>query len=192
MTQLFLPGFEPALPHPARLPRAAPRCPPLANYPHVSGRLRSVEAKRIGRAGEALVDSTLQRYGFECFEAPEDAPFDRIVGLRDAHEEFRLLGTMQVKTTTEAADGFYRFRMSCGFHRSPQGRRSYGAEAFNIAALVILPHNAVFFTAEKAEMHRIAVPELAGLIARPQASLLAALGLPALRSPLEPDVGPGL
>ena len=192
MTQLFLPGLEPeAGPRALRQPPASLHRPAMAGYPHVSGRLRSAEAKRIGRAGEALVDSTLQRFGFESFEAPEDAPYDRVVGMRDAHEMLRILGTMQIKTTTEAVDGVYRFKMVCGFHRSPQGQRSYGVDAFDFAALVILPHNAVFFTSQKAEIHRVPVGDLPGLIARPQTSLLATLGLPALPSPLEPEPGAG-
>lgn len=177
--QMFLPGLAPVQPaHPVlRTESALPdvSLPALFNYPDVAGTVRSRGAKAIGRAGESLTDAVLFRLGLESFAAGEDAGYDRLIGFNHPATGFVRLATAQIKTVTQATNGHYRFNMTCGYRGSPQGRRSYPEDAFDIAALVILPRNAVCFTYEKWPVHKIAVSEVTELVARPQDSLLRAL-----------------
>ncbi len=85
--------------------------------------------------------------------------------------------TIQIKTVTAAKNGVFTFNMQQGYRGSPQGRRGYAADAYDIAALVILPHNAVRFTTEKLDRHTVRVAEIRHLAAFPQRTLFEALGL---------------
>lgn len=179
MNQLFLPGFAPA-PGPDTPLLLNGRAsglplPPLFNYPLLAGALRSTHAKCIGRAGECLLDSLLIRFGFESFSPGENLGFDRLVALDVGGRDLVNLARIQIKTVTFAKGGFYTFNLACGYRGSPAGRRSYHAEAFDIAACVILPKNAIFFSAEKRPRYAIHVSEVEVLQSRPQASLLHAL-----------------
>jgi hypothetical protein len=178
--QFFLPGLAPVEATPlSLLPRLGvpDLClPALFDYPFVEGQVRSANAKAIGRAGEVLVDSTLIRLGFESFAPGEDQGYDRVIGLNDPLAcTLRLLARVQVKTTTCLSGDAYSFPMSCGYRGSPQGRRGYGEDAFDIAALVILRHNAIFFTAEKRPTHVIPRALVPMLRDKPQSTLLPAL-----------------
>ncbi|WER11085.1 hypothetical protein PUH89_08990 [Rhodobacter capsulatus] len=128
--------------------------PALVDYPHVSGRVRAQEAKRIGAAGERLVDSYLIRWGFHPFEAPESEPFDRLFLVSDH------LLRMQVKTVTYPKGRAYLFPMEQGHTKCVGGRHKYAHGAFDIAALVILPEDAIYFTSEMRGIHRVAISEL--------------------------------
>ncbi len=150
----------------------------LEDYPHVSPKTISRHAKRIGRAGEFLVDSILTRYGDLILSAPEDQPFDRVIRRGDQ------LVTLQIKTSARAVDGFFRFSMKKGYAGSPGGIRSYGASDYDIAALVALPENVVLFSADRRESHRIGLDQIDALRAAPRASYLRALEEIGL---LEPD-----
>lgn len=177
--QCFLPGFAPEPSTDARdLPpdmRSGLRLPPLFRYPRVSGDLRSRYAKCLGRAGESLFDSLIFRLGLESFVPGENLAYDRIIMLNCRGRRPFPLATVQIKTVTAAEDGLYHFNMSCGYRKSPQGRRSYEDAAFDIAALVILPKNAVWFTAAKRAHHSIHVSEVPCLQDDPQRSLRQAL-----------------
>lgn len=160
-----------ATPSPPRLVDAARNdsITPLIHYPDVPGPVRSAHAKRLGRAGERLVDSYLERWGFDCCEAPECQPFDRYLMLPE--RSLRL----QIKTTTLPEGSCYRFNMQMGYRPSPQGRRHYDTGSYDLAALVVLPANAVAFTADQRTCHRIPIAELTRFAEDPQRSLLEAL-----------------
>ena len=165
-SQLVLPGlFSPLSPSLNQVSGF----PALVDYPHVSGRVRAQEAKRIGAAGERLVDSYLIRWGFHPFEAPESEPFDRLFLVSDH------LLRMQVKTVTYPKGRAYLFPMEQGHTKCVGGRHKYAHGAFDIAALVILPEDAIYFTSEMRGIHRVAISELPHLRARPQASCLTAI-----------------
>ncbi|SOB95234.1 hypothetical protein [Rhodobacter maris] len=167
MSQLVFPGLLPPLAPSAPLPFGAPS--PLIRYPDVSGPVRATYAKRIGAAGEKLVDSLLTRWGFYVVAAPESEPYDCLVFVADE------LLRMQIKTVTHPRAGWYRFAMEQGYRRSPSGRRTYEDDAFDIAALVALPENVVFFTTEPRKQHRFPVSDVFNLRARPQVSFLEAI-----------------
>jgi len=154
----------------------------------VPGEVRSSFAKQIGRAGEELVASLLTRFGFDSFAVPENQPFDRLVRYTPDGGQTTKEARLQVKTATLPRNRQYFFSMQCGYRGSPQGRRPYDDGDYDIAALVILPLNAVYFTAEKANTHQIHVSEVGHLLRAPRRSLFAALGLP-LISALDPDDG---
>lgn len=166
MTQLTFPGLLPPI-VPPPLPAGAPS--PLIHYPHVSGAVRAGHAKRIGAAGERLVDSFLLRWGFFPCEAPEAEAFDRLV----------LIGPdllrLQVKTVTHPRGGTFVFPMQQGYRRSPGGRHGYAEGAFDLAALVVLPANVVAFTAERLDRHHVPAAAMDRLRRKPQASFLDAI-----------------
>ncbi|MEX1234986.1 MAG: hypothetical protein WEB56_08380 [Roseovarius sp.] len=153
----------------------------LEAYPHVSAGTISRHAKRIGRAGEQLVDSILTRYGDHILAAPEDEPFDRLVRRGDQHVK------IQVKTSARAVGGFYKFSMKRGYSGSPKGIRSYGVDDYDIAALVALPENVVLFSADRRESHRIGLDQIEALRAQPRASYLRALEEIGVLEPDEPE-----
>ncbi len=191
MNQLHLPGFLPVPPVPppaviARGPFAAQMA--LASFPDVPGEVRSSFAKQIGRAGEELVGSLLTRFGFENFATFEDKPYDRLVRYTPDGGQTTKEAGLQVKTATVPRNQQYSFSMQCGYRGSPQGRRPYDDGDYDIAALVVLPMNAVYFTAEKAQSHQIHLSEVLYHMRAPQRSLFAALGLP-FTSALDPDDG---
>jgi hypothetical protein len=181
--QFFLPGFAPdpttdASDTPELLlpgTRSSLQLPPLFRYPRVSGDMRSRHAKCLGRAGESLFDSLMFRLGLESFAPGENLGYDRIIALSSRARRPFQLASVQIKTVTAAEGGAYHFDMSCGYRKSPQGRRGYHDAAFDIAALVILPKNAVWFTAEKRAQHSIHISEVPRLLDDPQRSLMLAL-----------------
>ena len=142
----------------------------LATYPHVATSVLSRRAKQIGRAGELLVLSVLTRLGERCYAAGDDEAFD--VLLLRCEAALRL----QVKTTTYPTAGGYRFRMRRGYRGNPDGVRGYSPGDYDIAALVILTHDAVFFTARCASTHVIPCSLVPALRHAPGASLRNALG----------------
>lgn len=162
--QLSLPGLPPIAPK-----LLNPRHNDLTTYPDVSSAILSRHAKLLGRAGEALVDSFLARWGILSLDVPECQPFDRLLLIEDVALR------AQIKTASAARDGHYHFEVSHGYRGSPQGVRSYAAGSFDLLALVVLPHNAVMFCADPARRHRIAVGDIPRLQAAPRASLDAAL-----------------
>ena len=147
----------------------SPETDTLEAYPDVSPRTISRHAKRIGRAGEYLVDSILTRYGDLILSAPEDQPFDRLI------RRGGQIVTLQIKTSARADDGVFKFSMKRGYGGSPKGIRSYDAEDYDIAALVALTENVVLFSADRRESHRICMDQIEGLRADPRASYLRAL-----------------
>ena len=178
--QLLLPGLTPAAP-----PPPAPPSDDLMMYPEVPSGTLSRHAKLLGRAGEALVDSFLGRWGLLSLPVPECQPFDRLLVIG---------GTAlraQIKTASVARDGHFNFEVSHGYRGSPTGVRGYAAGSFDLLILVMLPHNAVMFSADLGRRHRIAVTDIPRLQAAPRASLgraLVDLGLDAATCPGgEPD-----
>ncbi|MFC3060004.1 hypothetical protein [Paenirhodobacter populi] len=186
--------FQPLLP--GLLPRPPLCLPPgshqLWSFPDLSRKDRCRHAKALGLAGECLVDSLLLRYGLSVMRLPEFTAVDRLI----LHPEQIL--RLQVKTTTVRQNGGWCVNAHHGYGRSPQGLRPYEPDAFDLLALVVLPENAVFFTAERRSRHRVRDTELAMIKADPRLSLEAAfwsLGLsvpgpdaPVLDAPQEPDV----
>ncbi|OYU20088.1 MAG: hypothetical protein CFE34_01820 [Rhodobacteraceae bacterium PARR1] len=166
--QLSFPGL---LAEPPVLPEPQALLPALIHYPHVPSAVRCGHAKAIGKAGERLVDSLLLRWGFRSIEADESEAFDRFL----PHQEALL--RLQIKTVTQAHQGCFSFAMQQGYGPSPQGRRDYAEDAFDLAALVILPANAVAFTARKLPVHRVSAAVIPRLQERPQETLIAALSL---------------
>ena len=168
--QMLLPGLDPAPMLSTRRSRAD-----LSTYPHVDPMVLQTQAKEIGRAGELLAHSVLIRLGEQCYTAGEEAAFDLLLMRPEAALR------VQVKTTTNARDGVYRFRMQKGYRGNPAGVRLYAPGDYDLAALVILPHDAVLFTAAKQEIHMVPCRSVGALRARPYASLQQALqdlGLP--------------
>lgn len=163
--QMMLPGFTQA----PGLSLAAPSTD-LAAYPDVDPDILQRRAKEIGRAGELLVQSLLTRIGERCYPAAEEEPFDLLL----MHPEAAL--RMQVKTKTNAQNGVYRFRMRRGYRGNPSGVQLYAPDAYDLAALVILPHNAVLFSAGAAETHVITRAQIEALRRNPYRSLHKALG----------------
>ena len=168
--QFPLPGLSlpcPPVSHPAEVQ--------LSAYPAVSPAVLSRHAKLLGAAGEALVDSHLGRWGMLSLPVPESLPYDRLVVIG------RTLLRVQVKTASVARGGAFNFEIAQGYRGAPAGVRGYAADAFDLLALVVLPHNAVAFTADLGRRHRLPVAAIPGLLAAPRASLaraLDALGLP--------------
>lgn len=62
------------------------------------------------------------------------------------------------------------------YRGNPNGVQLYAPDAYDLAALVILPHNAVLFSAGAAETHVIARAQIEGLRRNPYRSLHKALG----------------
>lgn len=162
--QLELPGLARSV----RLP-AAPRSDALADFPAVSSGTLCRHAKTIGRAGELLVDSLLTRYGELVLSVPEDQPFDRLISRGDRPAR------LQVKTAARPCQEAFRFTMQKGYRGSPHGTQLYAPDDYDIAALVALSENVVYFTAEKRSSYRLDRKDLAALRADPLASYRQAL-----------------
>ena len=146
-------------------------------FPHVPAETLCAQANLLGSAGEALVDSILLRHGLIPLAVPAGLAVDRVVvhpcGL------FRL----QIKTTaTRRADG-YAVNAERGYRGSPQGRRGYDADDYDMLAIVALPDDVVRFMTEVRPRHRIHLTEITGLRQDPRASLETAL----IRIGLDPD-----
>ena len=185
--QLTLPGFALAstpLPRhgtgPATEARAA-----LADYPDIPAAELCRHAKRLGKAAELLVDSLLVRLGERAFPADEHEPFDRILWLPGRPLR------VQIKSRHRRLGALWPFEVRKGYQRAPEGTRPYGADEFDLLALVVLPEAVVKFVPAGGVRHSIHQREIPGLRARPRASLDAALRAlgrdAAVPQPAEPD-----
>jgi len=141
----------------------------LRAYPEVEPNVISKRAREIGLSGELLVMSKLIRIGFTVLQPPDHLHHDLMMVWQN-----RLL-RVQVKATTRPYKGAYRFNMSRGYRNNPLGTRPYERCDYDLAALVILPEECVFFTAERRERHCLPVSVIAQLWAHPSHSLFEAL-----------------
>ena len=116
----------------------------LNRFPNLSSADVCRHAPEIGNAGEALVSSWAARRGLHPVTAPAGAQFDHIFTVGQH------LIRLQTKTTVgPGRDGKYHFRMTRGNSGDPNGTCRYGADAFDIAALVFLDIGIVYFTVER-------------------------------------------
>lgn len=165
MKQPPLSGFEALF-----TPQAAsPSIDDISQFPKLSHGMLTRYAKWFGLSGEHLVDSILLRFGIYTSQLPEMLPVDRIV----YHPERTL--RLQIKTCCRPRNGFFRFSLTKGYHRSPTGVKSYAPSDFDLVALVALSENVVKFTADRHQSHRIALCEIDALRADPYASLEQAI-----------------
>ncbi|MDG3042476.1 PDDEXK-like family protein [Roseicyclus marinus] len=141
----------------------------LRDYPNVSPDALSRHARAIGAAGEALVDSLLLRHGLTPATVQDGLATDRLLQLPGG------VVRLQIKTRTSPGPTGYTFRMAKGYRGNPCGRRPYSTTDYDIAALVMLPLNLVYFTAEKAPQHLVRFSEIRRLHTSPLASLDVAL-----------------
>jgi len=131
----------------------------LNRFPNLSSADVCRHAPEIGNAGEALVTSWAARRGLHPVTAPAGAQFDHIFSVGQH------LVRLQTKTTVgPGRDGKYHFRMTRGNSGDPNGTCRYGADAFDIAALVFLDLGVVYFTAERKVSYKFS-PDEANLIA---------------------------
>lgn len=141
----------------------------LHDFPNLSRDTLTRNAKWFGLAGEYFVDSILLRFGIYTSDLPEMLPADRIV----YHAGCNL--RLQIKTACRPRNGYFHFNLVKGYHRSPVGVRHYDPNDFDVVALVALSANAVKFTSERHQAHRIALSELQSLRAAPCRSLERAI-----------------
>ena len=152
------------------VPPPGAACDDLAAYPNVSTSVLAHHACLIGQAGAAVVDSVLLARGIPVLPAPDGQPYDRLALIRDASV------TVQIKTTSHpSSDGRYLWNVSCGYRGSPQGRRPYARNAFNLLACVILPQHSVLFVAPGATRVTLHPRDVPALIRDPLVSPHAAL-----------------
>lgn len=147
----------------------------LWGYPDCPTEILQCHAKRIGASGELLFDSLMTRFGLLSGKFDETTSFDRLLIVGD-------VGLfVQIKTTTHAQNGIYRFSASRGYNRSPGGVRAYEAGEFDLLALAVLPENVMAFTTSRRVYQGIAATAIPALRARPRDTLeeaLRALGVP--------------
>lgn len=157
----------------------------LESYPDVAPEALSRHARAIGAAGEAFVDSLLLRHGLVPAVLQDGLPTDRLIQLPGG------VLRLQIKTRTRPGTSGFLFRMARGYRGNPAGRRPYDVSDYDIAALVMLPLNLVYFTSEKGPQHLVTFAEIRRLQKTPLASLDAALR--AFFSPEDPEpLLPGL
>lgn len=137
----------------------------MRHFPHVSPRARRANSKFIGAAGEYFVDSLLMRHGIPVWTAPDMHPADRLIEVEG--QAIRL----QIKTISAPVNGVCAFLMQHGNARVGKGIRAYRHDAFDIAALVVLSHNAVKFVPNTARSFRLFEAELPDLVIDPLDSL---------------------
>lgn len=137
----------------------------MRNFPNVSRSTRRAHGKFIGAAGEYLVDSILTRYGLVPWTAPDLHRADRLI------EVCGQAVLVQIKTISAPANGVCSFLMQHGNAHAGKGIRPYAEDAFNIAALVVLSHNAVKFVPNVARSFRLFDSELPDLVNDPVKSL---------------------
>lgn len=95
-----------------------------------------VSAKRLGYAGELLVQSRLLTWNYDAVLVSEDNPYDILVMTGD-----KLL-KVQVKTTAKECGVSYRFTTSQGAGNS---KSVYKASDYDIIALVAMDVGRVLF-----------------------------------------------
>lgn len=127
--------------------------PPMIWFPHIGGAERSESATSLGLSGEHLVMAELIRQGFEAYLAT-GLSHDIRAGW------MRLSWRIQVKAVTLPKDGYYSVNLQKGYRNSPQGRRDYGEDAFDMVAIVVLPLNVVIFTCQRDAVIRISQAEV--------------------------------
>lgn len=137
----------------------------LGAYPNVTPAAVCRRARLIGLAGEALVDSLLLRHGLHPSPLPDGASADRLVPL--GQRTVRI----QIKTRTHPGRHGYTFRMRKGYRGNPRGTRAYDVGDFDVAALVALPENVVFFTCSKGLNLTLPLSTIPTLAASPLESL---------------------
>ncbi|WP_187298168.1 hypothetical protein [Jannaschia donghaensis] len=152
-----------------RVPTCVEAAHSLWDYPDIPGSVICEHAVLIGSAGESLVDSLLLRHGLLPMHVPGNLASDRLVHTPGG------LTRMQIKTCSLPRNGAYSFHVGKGYRGTPQGVRAYGADDFDVLALVCLADNAVFFTHELRPDFRIPVSAIPSLRAAPRASLEEAL-----------------
>lgn len=147
-------------------------------FPHIGGSARSEAATILGDAGELLTMSEVRRLGFEANQTQGGHSHD----IRAAWK--RSTWRIQVKTVSFPVNGYYMVNLQKGYRNSPQGRRDYEEDAFDMVAIVILPLNVVIFTCRRDPQIRISVAEVMFAQSHPGNSLRTAfldmLGNPAL------------
>lgn len=141
----------------------------LHRYPDVAADKISRHARVIGLAGEAFVDSLLLRHGLVPAPLPEGLSADRLVQTPGG------VARLQIKTCTQASPAGYAFRMQKGYRGSPAGRREYASGDYDIAALVVLPRNAVFFTHQHVSTYLVRHDDIPRLLRDPMGSFEVAL-----------------
>lgn len=131
------------------LPPTIFELPTLFPFPFVSGPERSREAKKLGFTGELLTLAEVTLHGFEAYATAESYGFDiRVVW-------HGLSWRIQVKTVSLPVNGFYTVNLERGYRNSPQGRRGYDPDAFDMVAVVILELRTVIFTRQRGPQIRI-------------------------------------
>ncbi len=141
----------------------------LRDWPDVSPAAVCRHAKALGAAGEAIFDAQMLCFGQLALPVGEFFPFDRLI-LR-APRPVRV----QVKTVILPSAGGYSVEPRKGYRGSPLGMRPYAAEDFDLLAIVVLRESVVFYSAEKAPRHLVALSSIARLRRDPRASFDAAL-----------------
>ena len=148
----------------------------LSTYPHAEPQALSRNGRAIGNAGEHVVDSLAARHGLVLAVVDDGLSFDRVL---------QLPGTMirlQIKTRTKPLANGYLFAMSKGYRGAPAGVRPYAPNDFDLAALVVLPLNFVFFSAAKTPRIMVTFEQIRRLRTDPLASLDSAV-----QTILQPD-----
>lgn len=172
---MFSQFFEQAEPD---IPSPDPCFPDLIWFPHINGSERSGSATSLGLSGEYVVMAEAIRHGFEAYLAHGGLSHD----IRAAWK--RISWRIQVKAVTFPTNGSYTVNLQKGYRNSPQGRRGYDADAFDMVAVVILPLNVVIFTCQRDAQIRIGVDEVRYAQAHPgnsfRTAFLEMLGNPAL------------
>ena len=180
MHQNFIHAFQP----PAFTSDDFKRLTSLHGFPDITAIAVQHHAQQIGHAGECLHDSLLIRRGERLVPAPTGAPFDRVIFRPSA------IVRIQVKTcATSSTDGSFRFRMQKGFRHSGSGTKPYLDGDFDLAALVCLSENIVFFTTSACANIRIPAARIPQLRANPYDSFdtaMSALGIAPLHDPDRP------
>lgn len=138
---------------------------PLWSYPAVSSHDRRMNAVLIGKSGEHLVNSILLRHGIVGYYGGDFSGCD--LRIRSPIGDI----SIRIKTITQRRGEYYYFSMRRGSVHLKGGVREYDHSELAIAALVVLPLNAVRFTADLSLSPSIHVSEINRLICRPQESL---------------------
>lgn len=141
----------------------------LRDYPFIDAAAKCRHAKLLGASAEFLVASVLCRYGRETWTGPDGSAVDRLIQVLDRPVK------IQVKHTSTIKKSSYSFSMTRGYRNTGSGLRPYDAVDFDVAALVVLPLNAVYFTAEKRDRYRVGQAAIEAALQHPLQSFEQAL-----------------